>query len=350
MARIHDAVGRSAFHQATASALLETQVIPTTHVQVAMIDVAARKLTLDDQDGPVLMYGRPGGDYLLDHAYRHPLNPLTQADATETGPLAVSQVISTTALRRTLFYSDLNKVYGSRDVLTVGNEQRSLFLAFLRDRNFSDADRAAAALLKAHFNAACRSHCLLQRARQAERLLAEAGTNVWVVPLRADGSLTDLPPDLRQRLAAAPGEGAAAFMGAGHALRHWLRLQIRCYPWPADDNPVIVTDAAGQSAGRLYFMGSLDGAHRVAFVLRPPNAGPPPRYRLTPRETEVLRWVCAGKSNAEIAVILGSSRFTVRNQIESLLRKLMVENRTAAAVMARGWFDPLLVSQVDAPR
>ena len=60
------------------------------------------------------------------------------------------------------------------------------------------------------------------------------------------------------------------------------------------------------------------------------------RYRLTPREKEVLGWVAQGKSNSEIATILDLTLGTVKLHVERILVKMEVENRTAAALIARG--------------
>jgi DNA-binding CsgD family transcriptional regulator len=53
---------------------------------------------------------------------------------------------------------------------------------------------------------------------------------------------------------------------------------------------------------------------------------------LTPREADVLRWVAAGKSDAQIGVILGISPRTAQKHLQNLYEKLGVENRTAAAM------------------
>ncbi|NJN82660.1 MAG: response regulator transcription factor [Caldilineaceae bacterium] len=60
---------------------------------------------------------------------------------------------------------------------------------------------------------------------------------------------------------------------------------------------------------------------------------------LSPREMEILGYVTRGASNKEIAHLLGISRQTVKNHMSSILRKLNVEDRTQAAVLAlrRGW-------------
>lgn len=55
---------------------------------------------------------------------------------------------------------------------------------------------------------------------------------------------------------------------------------------------------------------------------------------LTPRETEVLSWLAKGKTNRDIADILGMSPRTVNKHLEHIFEKLGVETRTAAAAIA----------------
>jgi len=60
---------------------------------------------------------------------------------------------------------------------------------------------------------------------------------------------------------------------------------------------------------------------------------------LSPREMEILRYITAGYSNKEIAYQLHISRQTVKNHMSSILRKLAVNDRTQAAILAlrEGW-------------
>lgn len=60
---------------------------------------------------------------------------------------------------------------------------------------------------------------------------------------------------------------------------------------------------------------------------------------LSPREMEVLLHLSQGQSNKEIAHQMGISHQTVKNHLASLFRKLGVEDRTQAVVLAlqRGW-------------
>ena len=55
---------------------------------------------------------------------------------------------------------------------------------------------------------------------------------------------------------------------------------------------------------------------------------------LTERESEVLYWIANGKTNREVAEILGMSPRTVNKHLELVFPKLGVENRTAAAGIA----------------
>ncbi len=51
---------------------------------------------------------------------------------------------------------------------------------------------------------------------------------------------------------------------------------------------------------------------------------------LSPREVELLGWVRMGKTNSEIASILGISIYTVKNHLRHIFKKLDVYNRTQA--------------------
>jgi DNA-binding CsgD family transcriptional regulator len=63
-------------------------------------------------------------------------------------------------------------------------------------------------------------------------------------------------------------------------------------------------------------------------VLKPESAS------LSRRELEALAWIAQGKTNSELAAILGISLSTAKKHVEHILDKLGVETRTAAASIA----------------
>ena len=77
--------------------------------------------------------------------------------------------------------------------------------------------------------------------------------------------------------------------------------------------------------------------HYTTILLREEPLSPDPvslvPLGISAREAEVLHWLSAGKSNAEIAGILGVSTLTAKTHVLNILRKLGVENRTAAAAV-----------------
>ena len=55
---------------------------------------------------------------------------------------------------------------------------------------------------------------------------------------------------------------------------------------------------------------------------------------LTPRETEILRWISYGKTASEIALIVSVSEHTVNSHTATILKKLDVVNRTQMVAKA----------------
>lgn len=63
-----------------------------------------------------------------------------------------------------------------------------------------------------------------------------------------------------------------------------------------------------------------------------PSLTPP--CKLTPRETEILKWSAEGKTAAEIAIILCLAERTIGFHMCSIFRKLGVNNKIAAVLRA----------------
>jgi DNA-binding NarL/FixJ family response regulator len=89
---------------------------------------------------------------------------------------------------------------------------------------------------------------------------------------------------------------------------------------------------------RLQYMGKLGPNEFLLRLAKDSGASLPQEFSkelgLTSREGEVLSWLSKGKTNRDIAQILGLSPRTVDKHLEQIYSKLGVENRTAAAAIA----------------
>ncbi|MHC2566957.1 response regulator [Bradyrhizobium liaoningense] len=146
------------------------------------------------------------------------------------------------------------------------------------------------------------------------------GNVLWATP-QAQKLLSDhhgaqaddfvLPPALLQWLEQAKAKGSSKSQGAS-----------------LPDNPQL----------RLFYMGETAPNEFLLRLSRESGTALPPEFTselgLTTREGEVLAWLSKGKTNRDIAQILGLSPRTVDKHLEQIYAKLGVENRTAAAAIA----------------
>ncbi len=105
---------------------------------------------------------------------------------------------------------------------------------------------------------------------------------------------------------------------------------------PAEAAPGAVVATVGTVA--FHFVGRI-GAEEILF--RAVSSHPSrdelllkDRLGLTRREAQVLLWLGQGKSNRDIAAILGLSPRTVNKHLEQIFAKLGVENRATAAALS----------------
>ncbi len=90
---------------------------------------------------------------------------------------------------------------------------------------------------------------------------------------------------------------------------------------------VVLHPAVAGKLARLFVKNNTDGA--------------PEEHKLTPRELDILRLVCLGRLNKEIAGELSLSIRTVEGHLNAILGKLGARSRTEAAMLAssKGWFN-----------
>lgn len=108
----------------------------------------------------------------------------------------------------------------------------------------------------------------------------------------------------------------------------------------ADDyltKPVAKADLLGAIASRLK-----RSSEQTKAEFEPDFSSPQPLLALgvSARVAEVLLWVAQGKTNAEIATILGISESTVKKHVMEIFNVLGVETRNAATLRALECLNP----------
>lgn len=75
---------------------------------------------------------------------------------------------------------------------------------------------------------------------------------------------------------------------------------------------------------------------QVSYEFKPDFSSTAPLVKLglTPRAAETLLWLAQGKTNPDIATILGITESTVKKHVQEIFEKLGVETRGAATVRA----------------
>ena len=106
----------------------------------------------------------------------------------------------------------------------------------------------------------------------------------------------------------------------------------------AGSKTAITAALPGNEQLRLQYMGKLGANEFLLRLAKDFTSETPAEFSselgLTAREGEVLSWLSKGKTNRDIAQILGLSPRTVDKHLEQIYSKLGVENRTAAAAIA----------------
>lgn len=117
-----------------------------------------------------------------------------------------------------------------------------------------------------------------------------------------------------------------------------MRAGARGYVLKGADKAELVRSILAVADGQAVYGAPV--ARRIAEFFRDGGATaaetPEPFPDLTPRERDVLALLGDGARNSAIARQLGMSEKTVRNHVSSILAKLQVPDRTAAALKMRG--------------
>jgi DNA-binding CsgD family transcriptional regulator len=275
------------------------------------------------------------------HLHEHPLINHAR-DKTETRSLRISDLMPWTEFKRTGLYNEFYKEVGLGHQMAASLPTKQgdvLGLVYQRndgEADFDERERALLDLLRMHVvqahRVAKRFNALKARMRRMQGMLETLEEGV----VSLDGSLRVRSCTQRAMQLLRRHFGKNTSPGLPELLAAWVGKQI-----------------SGRLTGELKCAGTLptqSGTLKLllawrsgAWVLLLEEAKPlgarlsGEKLRslgLTRRESEVLHWISLGKTNPEIAIILGASQRTIQKHVERILKKLNVENRGAAALRA----------------
>lgn len=273
------------------------------------------------------------------HIHEHPLTPHFMSETV----FKTTDYTSIHSFKGTAVYNEYYRHLDVEAQMGLSIPVSPHYIALLgmnRHKNdFTERDRLLLTLLRPHLIGALRSALEFEQANR-ERQLLRTGTEVQgqgIVLCAADGTISCLSPFAGELLAKYFEETTAVGTCLPGDVRHWCNRD---------------TEPPHQKE-RTLFLAEKDGA-RLAIrqlhdlvtgerILLMTESKPADQFRklqehgLSRREAEVLLWLARGKTNPEIAMILGMGKRTVEKHLEHVFIKLGVETRTAATALVRSY-------------
>jgi DNA-binding CsgD family transcriptional regulator/GAF domain-containing protein len=225
--------------------------------------------------------------------------------------------------------------------VAVHPQSRIMFVLFHRDRgDFGERDRALLNLLQPHLSQAywnARAFTNLRNELRMARRLVEV-LDCGLVVLSSKGTVRLITEQARKWLQDYFETPRLQSNLLPVTLKEWVVNQQtslgRRDPVPALLRPLVLARENRKLVIRLILEAdqTLLVFDEQRTTVDPTSLEP---LGLTRREAEVLSWVAEGKTNSDIGQILGASPLTVKKHLERIFQKVGVENRTAAAAVAR---------------
>jgi DNA-binding CsgD family transcriptional regulator len=256
----------------------------------------------------------------------------------------ISDFMSRAHYHESALYREFFRRMGVEDMIAAYLPERppdSIALVLIQDgRDFTERERLVLNLLRPHMFQAYHNAELITdlHHRTGQAMLALETSSCGHITLDRRGRIDLCTQRARRWLIYWFGCTRSSTTLPGEVQR-WLRQQqlpaTRTATPPAPRRPLLKERDGSQLILRL--VDSPAPAGRVLVMeVRPtqPRVAPLLKLGLTAREAEVLLWVAQGKTNPEIATILGMKAGTVRKHTEHIFQKLGVETRTGAAAQA----------------
>jgi DNA-binding CsgD family transcriptional regulator len=176
-------------------------------------------------------------------------------------------------------------------------------------------------------------HLANARMTQSARAALDASGR-YLLAVNGQGKIVWATPQAQKMLSENLASGAGEEFALPEPMLQWIAQMQKGRPKPKSHTASFPENEQLQ----LQYMGKLGPNEFLLRLAKDPSADTPVEFSselgLTTREGEVLSWLSKGKTNRDIAQILGLSPRTVDKHLEQIYAKLGVENRTAAAAIA----------------
>lgn len=269
-------------------------------------------------------------------------NPLIAYSARSRGkPKKISDFITSEEWRDTGIYQAVYRQIGGEYQIAVPlllDDDAIVAFAFNRKhRDFTEREQALLTLLQPHLTQAFengRQRAQIHtRAKRGEQALEALGAG-WI-DVDPTFRIVQATAHARDNLSRFFRQPYAQHDRLPPAVENWMSGPAGLQGEKPAPPPLIIKSDAGRLIVRLISI-SPSGNICLSTERFVDAASPKPleSMGLTRRQSEVLFWICQGKSNAEIAVILKISVRTVTFHVSRILECLSVSNRTEAANLA----------------
>jgi DNA-binding CsgD family transcriptional regulator len=212
-------------------------------------------------------------------------------------------------------------------------------IAWQAERNLTGRELLLADLARPHIEQAWQNARIVDRMKRQLQMLVQGidALGAGAILCGPQYEVRFINAEARRWLAGHFGAARQLDRRLPEQLLRWAREQDR-YLEPNGDAPAVRRPLMRAAGGKRLTIRLFSQPGAKLFLLDEEAAPAEPRalqsLGLTARESEVLYWIARGKTNSEIATILGIRAATAKKHTEHILGKLGVETRTAAAALA----------------
>lgn len=303
------------------------------------VDYAARRM-MTVVNSPVVQKHYHDKQLVFESIMRqNPLIDHYSAGADE--PKRISDFLSLDEWRATALYQSYYGVIGAEHQIAVAlpvEDGSAIAFAFNRsESDFTERHLSILSILQPHLTQAfknARDYTRLKRSvSHSEQVLERMGAG-W---MELDGNLTivDATPLARANLDSFFGNDWDAGGRLPADAEQWILEHIDRARRGNRVAPLVINNQSGRLIVRLLTTDETDECSLLTERFIDTNSPQTLiKLGLTRRQADVLFWICQGKSNAEIAILLKISIRTVTFHVSHILSALNVSNRTEAANLA----------------